>query len=332
MIKIKNSTMRRVTVAAMAVFLTGLPASLPMTAYADAWEKTAETTTGGRTDCTHVYGPELTVLQPTVKKAGKSITKCIRCSQKITKSVYGSGIYNGGYYVNGQPQTGVSGVIKVGSEKGKNVWVCLKNGQVVKGPTVEKNENGWWYIDKNGYVDFSYTGFAKNAKGEWYIVDGKVPFDGTTGIYKDEYGVLEKNAWFYVDNSKVTYTYVIDGVTQNETVAKNANGWWYVKNGKVDFGPYQIDGQSRSTTVKKNENGWWYIREGKVIFEYTGVAKNENGWWYIESGKVNFNYNGLASNENGTWVIENGKVNLNYNGKYTWKGKTYQISGGRVVS
>ena len=33
--------------------------------------------------------------------------------------------------------------------------------QVIDTETVARNANGWWYI-KDGKVDFSYNGFAKN--------------------------------------------------------------------------------------------------------------------------------------------------------------------------
>ncbi|WP_431733518.1 hypothetical protein [Eubacterium ramulus] len=41
--------------------------------------------------------------------------------------------------------------------------------------SVEKNENGWWYI-RGGKVDFSFTGIGSNRNGRWYIRGGKVDF------------------------------------------------------------------------------------------------------------------------------------------------------------
>ena len=34
----------------------------------------------------------------------------------------------------------------------------------------------WWYV-KKGEVQLDYTGIAKNEKGWWRIVDGKVDFN-----------------------------------------------------------------------------------------------------------------------------------------------------------
>ena len=218
-------------------------------------------------------------------------------------------------------------------------WYYYKDNKIATDvTTVAKNVNGWYYV-RDGKVDFKYNGFASNEHGDWYVVDGTVKFN-VNDVIKDTTGALGKGNWYYVVDSKVTYT---------NTVAKNANGWWKITNGKVDFnytgiaknqnGWWRIvDGKVdfNCNSVEKNENGWWYIRGGKVDFSYTGIAKNangwwrivdgkvdfncnsveknKNGWWYIRGGKVDFSYTGVAKNANGWWRIENGKVNFNFNG------------------
>ena len=218
-------------------------------------------------------------------------------------------------------------------------WYYYKDNKIATDvTTVAKNVNGWYYV-RDGKVDFKYNGFASNEHGDWYVVDGTVKFN-VNDVIKDTTGALGKGNWYYVVDSKVTYT---------NTVAKNANGWWKITNGKVDFnytgiaknqnGWWRIvDGKVdfNCNSVEKNENGWWYIRGGKVDFSYTGIAKNangwwrivdgkvdfncnsveknKNGWWYLRGGKVDFSYTGVAKNANGWWRIENGKVNFNFNG------------------
>ena len=163
---------------------------------------------------------------------------------------------------NGKVTFRDNGVIKIGRS-----WYNLSRSRLVTGPTVEKNSNGWWYIDNTGKVDFGYNGFARNRNGWWYIRNGKVQFN-TNSVLK---GTVDgTNAWWHVVGGKVTF---------DTTVAKNSNGWWYIKNGKVDF---------TANTVAKNSNGWWVIRNGKVDFSYNGLATNEHGVWYIRNGKVDF--------------------------------------------
>ena len=203
--------------------------------------------------------------------------------------------------------------------------------------TVEKIDGNWWYT-VDGKIDRSYTGFASNENGWWYVENGLVTFqkkDVIKGVANNEAGKEGIEQWWHVYNSKVT---------KETTIAKNANGWWRIEDGKVNFD---------YTGVAKNENGWWYLENGKVDFGYTGFGSNENGWWYVENGKVKFDKNdvikGIANNEagkagtedwwlvrgskvvkettiaknsNGWWRIEDGKVNFDYTGldknEYGW--------------
>ena len=184
----------------------------------------------------------------------------------------------------------------------------------------------WCYL-KNGKVQYSYTGFAGNSNGWWYVEKGKVNFekkDVIKGVVKGESG------WWYVKNGMVQF---VDSVEMNNFgwwciqkgkvnfgytgLAKNNNGWWFCKDGKVDFGKKDV----LKGTVN-GQNGWWFVSGGKVQFVNT-VEKNSNGWWCIQNGKVNFGYTGLAKNNNGWWYIKNGKVQfVNYVVKGTVEGVT----------
>ncbi|MCC8150147.1 MAG: hypothetical protein LIO96_01445 [Lachnospiraceae bacterium] len=75
-------------------------------------------------------------------------------------------------------------VVRVsGSNNGTDAWWYVSNGRVIIGPTVAKNVNGWWYIDTEGKVDFTYNGAASNANGTWYISGGKVDFGYSGSAY-----------------------------------------------------------------------------------------------------------------------------------------------------
>ncbi len=212
------------------------------------------------------------------------------------------------YYVNGEIQD-ITEVYKVG-----DTWYNLVKGMVV-GDTVAHNSNGWWYANDDGIVDFTYTGFATNSNGEWYVVNSKVDFSHNS-VYQDTTGAIgTAGTWYYVVGDKVQTDYT--GVANYS----NAAGWWYIKNGAVDF---------TANTVAHNNNGWWYVTGGKVQFGYTGLANysNSNGWWYISSGKVDFSYNGLANNKNGWFYLSGGKVQFGYTGfAQNSYGKWYVQSG-----
>ncbi len=259
----------------------------------------------------------------------------------------GTGIYQAPgeedsyYYVNGVKDTSTTDVKKI-----NGTWYNLVKGKVV-GNTVAHNSNGWWYIDADGKVDFTYNGFGKNGNGSWYCENGKVTFK-KQGILKDTKGALGgKGAWYYVIGSKVQTDYT--GVSN----FSNENGWWYIKKGKVDFS---------ANTVAKNKNGWWYVEGGKVRFSYNGFGKNSNGSWYCEKGKVRFNknsvlkdttgalgskgawyyvvgskvqtdYTGVADykNSNGWWYVKNGKVDFSANTVAKNKNGWWYVEGGKVI-
>ncbi len=202
-----------------------------------------------------------------------------------------------------------------------------QNGLVKKSTSSDSDKNGLYMIEqgklwgyyKNGKVDTTYTGFASNSSGKWYVVNGYIRFDQNT-VAKDATGAIgTKGDWYYVVGSQVQSGYT--GVANY----KNSNGWWYIKKGKVDFS---------ANTVAKNKNGWWYVTGGQVQFGYTGVAnyKNENGWWYIKGGAVDFSANTVAKNKNGWWYVTGGKVRFDYSGLANYKNASgwWAIKDGKV--
>ncbi len=205
-----------------------------------------------------------------------------------------------------------SGSSRSGSGSGSGSSSAAPNG-------VCKASDGNWYYYKNGVKQTSYTGFASNSHGQWYIEKGKVTFK-TNGVIKDDKGAIgSKNTWYYVVGSKVQTSYT--GVADY----KNKNGWWYIKNGKVDF---------TYNGVAKNKNGWWYVLGGKVQFDFTGLGNygNSNGWWYIKNGKVDFSHNGVEKNKNGWWYVVGGKVQFGYTGVANYKNANgwWYIKNGKV--
>ncbi len=264
-----------------------------------------------------------------------------------------------------EPDLSVEGSYVYDDESGDDEVV------IEDGLTDTAAEDGNWYYYTDGEVNTSYTGFAENKNGSWYVENGRVTFK-TNSVIKDTTGAIgTKGSWYYVVGSKVRTDYT------NVANYKNANGWWYIKNGKVDFtytgfasnknGSWYVEkGQvkfNKNSVIKdtkgtigtkgtwyyvvgskvqtsytgvanyKNANGWWYIKNGKVDFSANTVAKNKNGWWYVVGGKVQFDYTGVANykNANGWWYIKKGKVDFTYTGKAKNKNGTWNVVKGKVV-
>ena len=242
----------------------------------------------------------------------------------------------------------VDGVVTAVKEGSTKIKAMTPDGKVVAEMIIDVvrdklsdivNRNGVWTYTVAGIPDYTYTGFARNKNGWWYVENGIVTFKKNDILQ----GTVDNtNAWWNIKDSKVVF---------NTTIENNVNGWWYIKDGKVDF---------NYTGFASNYNGWWYIENGKVTFNKndvilgkvggrdgwwnvkgskvifnTTVENNKNGWWYIKNGKVDFNYNGFANNRNGWWYIENGKVTFNKNdvilGYVEGKGGWWNVKGSKVI-
>lgn len=184
-------------------------------------------------------------------------------------------------------KTGVSYFFNFSGSKLTGPSVSYVNGgtYTLAGETVQV-PGGWYYFDKDGFMDVEFTGFAPNSAGLWYVKEGEVTFKETGVIYD----AASKN-WYNVKNNKVT---------PGPTVSYNAAGWWYIdKSGKVDF---------KANTVAYNAAGWWACQNGKVTFKFNGLASNDAGTWVCQNSKVNFNYNGTYRYNGRTYGIKGGKV------------------------
>ena len=227
------------------------------------------------------------------------------------------------------------------------------------------NENGWWYINAYGDVDFSVEGVGYNDNGEWYVKNGQVDFS-KNGIY-DSGEDMDDSVIAKIVNGKVdsNYTGVVwtkirgsegwygfdQGVLSRMDVLANDQGWWYTgDDGKVDFG---------YTGVGYNINGTWYIKNGQVDFGFTGAIKDddsdnsytyirngkidydledvvltsvdgEEAWWHVSNGHIYIKDSDVACNSQGWWYIKDGKVDFSYEGvAYNENGEWY-IKGGQV--
>lgn len=269
---------------------------------------------------------------------------------------------------NGKVDESITGVYWTEVNK-KWGWHGYYKGELASGHhagMVLPNENGWWYINTYGDVDFSVEGVGYNDNGEWYVKNGQVDFS-KNGIYDsgedmDDYpfiakivnGKVDSNytgvMWTKIRGSEGWYGFDQGVLSWNDVLA-NDQGWWYIgDDGKVDFG---------YTGVGHNINGTWYIKNGQVDFGFTGTIKDddsdyrykyirngkfdyyledvvltsvdgEEAWWHVSDGQISIYDSDVACNSQGWWYIKGGKVDFSYEGvAYNDNGEWY-IKGGQV--
>ena len=195
--------------------------------------------------------------------------KCTRCGEKdpdYKPAVQKQGFVKDEdgvirYYEDDKVATGVTDV-KYDPKTGN--WYNTVKGIVTPGPTVQHNAAGWWYIDKDGKVDFNYTGLASNDAGTWYCKNAKVDFSVTGVVYDYANG-----EWIYVKNNKLT---------MGPTVQYNDAGWWYVnEKGRVDF---------KYNGLGSNAAGTWVCQNSKVDFKYNGKYNFKGKTYTVQNSKV----------------------------------------------
>ena len=184
----------------------------------------------------------------------------------------------------------------------------------------------WMY--SNGQIDMSYTGYASDKTGTYYIVRGY--YDSNyTGMYYDG------SEWVYLENGKVNISYTGE--------ATNAFGTWYYENGHINWNANgmintgnrwrMLNGghvETGYTGMANNIFGWWYFTNGDIDWSYTGMANNIFGWWYYVNGRLDWIYTGEGENVFGTWYYENGRIKWDANGMY-WTGSRWRmLNGGHV--
>ena len=165
-------------------------------------------------------GKELSRTKKTIAKKGHSyganvFTKdgvykvCKNCKSKLSVSI--TGLYRANdnssyYYRNGKVYTVFTGLYKsrttvyylkngkyqsnatglVQSKGTYNGWYYVVNGKLVTGKEdIVRRLTTWYYVNKNGKVDFTFTGIAKNKHGMYYLEKGRVNFKKNIKRYRE---------------------------------------------------------------------------------------------------------------------------------------------------
>ncbi|MBF1275769.1 MAG: C39 family peptidase [Parvimonas micra] len=159
----------------------------------------------------------------------------------------------------------------------------------------------WWYDDGTGWYFFQkgkkHTGFAKDASGEKYFVDGKYG----SGIYNDilykdgvkSEGKVYVDGIFYGEDLKPANWWYDDGTAwyffqkgkKHTGFATDGNGKMYFKDGK--YGKGYVDkvfyGEGKPADWWYDDGtGWYFFQKGK---KHTGFAKDASGEKYFVDGK-----------------------------------------------
>lgn len=162
-------------------------------------------------------------------------------------------------------------------------------------------------VGENGMVDFTYTGRAQTAYGEYYIRNGQIDF-GFNGTVQEMSGTYK----CYQNGKMLDWDF--NGLV--ETTVDDEYGWYYVKNGYIMHDHNNDKNENPWYELVSNDAGWWAVSNGKVDFSYTGFVYDNvnetNGAWYVRNGQIDFGANGFIKDPASDiyyYYVVNGYVN-----------------------
>lgn len=187
-------------------------------------------------------------------------------------------------------------------------WYGFVDGWLASDQALMKKDDGtWWYVGENGMVDFTYTGRAQTAYGEYYIRNGQIDF-GFNGTVQEMSGTYK----CYQNGKMLDWDF--NGLV--ETTVDDEYGWYYVKNGYIMHDHNNDKNENPWYELVSNDAGWWAVSNGKVDFSYTGFVYDNvnetNGAWYVRNGQIDFGANGFIKDPASDiyyYYVVNGYVN-----------------------
>lgn len=233
----------------------------------------------------HYLDEGVITTAPTTTTTGRKVYTCRVCGteEAVTLCVNGLRQVNGiwGYYLNGELQTGFTGLYK----HTNGIWYYVQNGLINWGYTgLVYHSGSWWYVQA-GRLDSTYRGLAYYNGSWWYVNTGKVYFY-YTGLYKHTNGI-----WYYIESGRINWSY--------SGLIYHSGSWWYIQSGRLD---------SAYAGLAYYNGSWWYVSSGKVNFSYTGLAYYNSSYWYVRNGKVDFSYTGTVDYNGSTVSVKAGRV------------------------
>lgn len=138
--------------------------------YGSSWGRIVSTTDNSFVDTTAGKNTVIAYTLRCLDEKGNLISSYI----DKTKYYRNGELVNGTVTVNGKKLTFDKGVLRTGMQTiNGNKYYYNTSGVLQKNGIVGSDKDGWYYADKNGKIDFSYSnGITQNGK-DWNVMSGK---------------------------------------------------------------------------------------------------------------------------------------------------------------
>ena len=141
--------------------------------YGGSWSKLADVAGTSYTDTNPPKNIPYTYTLRCLNSKGNTVSHYL----SDTKYYYNGALANGMITVNGSGLYFVDGYLRQGYVTINGAtYYYNSSGVLQKNGIVGTKEEGFCYADKNGKIDYSFTGIAQNSNGYWYFIKGKLDF------------------------------------------------------------------------------------------------------------------------------------------------------------
>lgn len=243
------------------------------------------------------------------------------------------------YYVEkGKVITSKNGIVEAAYNGGAAKKYYVENGKAagktLADSVVQAPGKKWYYVDKTGKVDTTYTGLAGNKYGVWYIDSGVVEFNETslkdantlsdgTPTQAQQIALvkgLKSTDKIFINKSQVMTNFTGVAVTDTAVVTNNK----YVKNGVV------TTNGTKSEVIQGSDKKWYSVINGAAE-NVTGLKTNAYGKWYVKGGIVDFTKTGIIEDGTDSYYVEKGQMKGDKNGLITVGKNKYYVKDSKVL-
>lgn len=243
------------------------------------------------------------------------------------------------YYVEkGKVITSKNGIVEAALDGSGSYKYNIENGKAagktLADSVVQAPDKKWYYVDKTGKVDTTYTGLAGNKYGVWYIDSGVVEFNETslkdantlsdgTPTQAQQIALvkgLKSTDKIFINKSQVMTNFTGVAVTDTAVVTNNK----YVKNGVV------TTNGTKSEVIQGSDKKWYSVINGAAE-DVTGLKTNAYGKWYVKGGIVDFTKTGIIEDGTDSYYVEKGQMKGDKNGLITVGKNKYYVKDSKVL-
>lgn len=243
------------------------------------------------------------------------------------------------YYVEkGKVITSKNGIVEAALDGSGSYKYNIENGKAagktLADSVVQAPDKKWYYVDKTGKVDTTYTGLAGNKYGVWYIDSGVVEFNETslkdantlsdgTPTQAQQIALvkgLKSTDKIFINKSQVMTNFTGVAVTDTAAVTNNK----YVKNGIV------ATNGTKSEVIQGSDKKWYSVKNG-IAENVTGLKTNAYGKWYVKGGIVDFTKTGIITDGTDDYYVEKGQMKGDKNGLITVGKNKYYVKDSKVL-